>query len=375
MVEGHMLDTDFLDTELSAAPPTWLRDNCACSQCRDPRTGQKLFQITDLPDGLAMRSAAPVAGTDAWEVLWAPDGHRSRYESAWLIAGAEPDERGEDAKRLWGSATELAGLTRSESGLPECGWDAYTRGDAERLRMLEAVRVLGFCLLRDVPTRDGQVRDVVRTFGYVRETNYGSRFEVRVEEQPNNLAFTTLAISPHTDNPYRDPVPTLQVLHCLVNDAEGGDSGLVDGFAAAARLREAHPDAFAALTGTPAPFVFRDADCELRALRPIIGTDVSGLIREIRFNNRSLGTLRAPAERVEAFYAAYRAFGAMLLEPARQLDFRLGPGDCLVFDNTRMLHARTAFSRGGARHLQGCYADLDGLLSTLAVLRARGGSR
>jgi gamma-butyrobetaine dioxygenase len=38
------------------------------------------------------------------------------------------------------------------------------------------------------------------------------------------------------------------------------------------------------------------------------------------------------------------------------------------FDNTRILHARTAFTAAGERHLQGCYADLDGLESTLEVL-------
>jgi hypothetical protein len=65
-----------------------------------------------------------------------------------------------------------------------------------------------------------------------------------------------------------------------------------------------------------------------------------------------------------------------------RLHLRLAPGDCLIFDNTRVLHARTAFTAApegtgdaggtgstGERHLQGCYADLDGLLSTLAVLR------
>ena len=35
------------------------------------------------------------------------------------------------------------------------------------------------------------------------------------------------------------------------------------------------------------------------------------------------------------------------------------------------MHARTAFSVTGGRHLQGCYADLDGLASTLAVLLRR----
>ncbi|HXP57833.1 MAG TPA: TauD/TfdA family dioxygenase, partial [Streptosporangiaceae bacterium] len=47
---------------------------------------------------------------------------------------------------------------------------------------------------------------------------------------------------------------------------------------------------------------------------------------------------------------------------------RLSPGDCLVFDNTRVLHGRTGFTSTGDRLLQGCYADLDGLASTLAVL-------
>jgi hypothetical protein len=44
-----------------------------------------------------------------------------------------------------------------------------------------------------------------------------------------------------------------------------------------------------------------------------------------------------------------------------------------IFDNTRVLHGRTAFTgtRGpggpGERHLQGCYADLGSLASALAV--------
>jgi gamma-butyrobetaine dioxygenase len=41
----------------------------------------------------------------------------------------------------------------------------------------------------------------------------------------------------------------------------------------------------------------------------------------------------------------------------------------VVLDNTRILHSRTGFCAAGERHLQGCYADLDGVASTLAVLR------
>ena len=49
------------------------------------------------------------------------------------------------------------------------------------------------------------------------------------------------------------------------------------------------------------------------------------------------------------------------------LAVRLAPGDCAVFDNTRILHARTGFASSGRRHLQGCYADLDGIESAVAV--------
>ena len=74
------------------------------------------------------------------------------------------------------------------------------------------------------------------------------------------------------------------------------------------------------------------------------------------------------AERV-AFYAAYRAFTEMIMKQELMLTFRLGPGDCVALDNTRVLHARSGFDAAGQRHLQGCYADLDGVASTLAVLR------
>jgi hypothetical protein len=56
-------------------------------------------------------------------------------------------------------------------------------------------------------------------------------------------------------------------------------------------------------------------------------------------------------------------------DPAAMLAVRLAPGDCAVFDNTRILHARTGFASSGRRHLQGCYADLDGIESVAVAGR------
>ncbi len=351
--------------DVASLPPFWLRDNCPCPSCRDGFSGQKLFQILDLPGGLRVDSVRDHG--DAVEVVWSPDGHVSRYSSTWLaanqpIAVVASDGRTEVDKQLWGDAELLAGMS------PTADWSAYLADDVVRRDALDAVRRLGFVLLRGVPAVERQVLTVVESFGFVRRTNYGDLFDVRVEPNPTNLAFTSSRIQPHTDNPYRDPVPTIQALHCLCNDADGANSGLVDGFAAAAALRAADPDAFDVLARVAVPFEYRDATTVLRTEQPLIQLDGRGRIRTVRFNNRSIGTLRLPAAELDGFYAAYRTFASIILEPQRQLDLRLEPGDCLVFDNTRLLHARTAYAADGRRHLQGTYADLDSLFSTLALL-------
>jgi gamma-butyrobetaine dioxygenase len=116
-------------------------------------------------------------------------------------------------------------------------------------------------------------------------------------------------------------------------------------------------------------FRYRDAEADLSATNPMIGLDAIGRIKQIRFNNRSLRPVALPPDEVPTFYAAYRAFAELLYRPQAQLAFRLEPGDCVVFDNTRILHARTGFAASGRRHLQGCYADLDSAASLLQVLR------
>ena len=110
----------------------------------------------------------------------------------------------------------------------------------------------------------------------------------------------------------------------------------------------------------------------------MIALDPRGRIRQVRVNGRSLLPVHLPAAEAAAFYAAYRCFAALIARPDRTVTTRLSPGDCVIVDNTRILHGRAAFTdRGGGhdntrrRHIQGCYADLDGLESALAAA-ARG---
>ena len=231
----------------------------------------------------------------------------------------------------------------------------------------------GFAKVTGLRVEPGSLFDVVDLFGYVRETNYGRLFEVRTEVNPTNLAFTGLGLQAHTDNPYRDPVPTLQVLACLEDSADGGDSMVVDGFAAAQRLYDEDRAAFNLLSQYTARFDYAgSAGVRLQSRRPMIELSPDGQLQHIRFNARSIAPLvDVPYDKMPAYYAAYRKFNTIIDDPTMAVSFKLAPGEAFMVDNTRVLHARLGYSGEGSRWLQGCYADKDGLLSTLAAMETK----
>ena len=175
----------------------------------------------------------------------------------------------------------------------------------------------------------------------------------------------------HTDNPYRDPVPGLQLLHCLVNESDGGDNQLVDGFAVAEKIRQKNPKAFSLLATQPVQFRYLDKDsADLEATSPLIETNSYGEVTALRYNSRSAQTFTFSHEIMADYYDAYRLLGELLHEPEAHIEFRLTPGQLMIFDNQRVLHGRSSYEEG-TRHLQGCYADKDSLHSLIRVLEAQ----
>ncbi len=346
-------------------PSLWLRDACSCAECRDSRSGQRLRSALTLDPATEVDDLR--ADGDEVQMTFSPDGHTAVYSARWLRANAPGrsavfDDRSERTRQPW-TARDLAGRP------PRVPWFQFSTVGPQREDALRELMDLGVLLVDGVPPEPDRVLDVARSFGFVRTTNYGDLFDVRVEQQPDNLAFTDRAIGPHTDNPYREPVPGIQLLHCLSTSASGGQNVLIDGFEVASILREEDPVAFEMLAATPLTFRFDDATTALRASGPTIELNRAGDVRGIRWNERSVEPPQVPPDQVALVYKSMRSFADVLSRPELALHVTLTPGDCIVFDNTRILHARTAFTDGAAeRHLQGCYADLDGLASTLAVL-------
>lgn len=344
----------------------WLRDNAQDAQTRGAGHGQRLITLRDIPPETHIAEAAwSEAGL---HLRFEPEGKRVTFDPAWLLARAydapSPQTPGWTAEAITRWDSRLA------DHLPVEDFHAVAQDKAARRRWLRAIARYGFARLTGVPTTDGAPTEVARLFGYVRETNYGRVFDVRAEVNPNNLAYTNLGLQAHTDDPYRDQAPGLQMLACLANTVQGGDSLLIDGFMVAERLRQQSPQGFALLARHCARFEYTGtAGVRLRAKRPMIELGPDGELIAIRFNNRAAAAFTdVPYEDMAAYYAAYRQMAELIEDPALAVTFKLEPGELFIVDNLRVLHGRLPITSSGQRWLQGCYADRDSLLSTLAAL-------
>lgn len=354
------LEVAWSDSSVSAFHYFWLRDNCP--QLLHATTHHRVVETSEIPVDVRPASVRLDPNGDL-SVTWAHDGHVSTYTAAWLgahdySAGVRHAHR---TPSLWdaniGEALPLASYPRLQSD-PNV-----------RIGFLEGFLSHGVGVLHDVPCVPGTVLEVAALLGEVRTTSWGTVFDVISMEDANSVAYTNLPLVTHTDEGYRDPAPTIQLQHFLVADATGGESTLVDGFKIAEDLRRTQPSFFEALSTTMLDFHFADATAEHRACEPIINLYPDGRIRSIRYSNHSVLPFLLPYEQMDAFYDAYRTFGRMRESDEYQLRLKMGAGDMYIVDNHRVLHGRTGFSSGGARHLQSCYIERDELASRLTVLK------
>jgi len=75
-------------------------------------------------------------------------------------------------------------------------------------------------------------------------------------------------------------VYSLQVFHCLSSAAAGGRSILVDGFAAAERLKSANPASYELLASTIVPFRYDEPGHSMANLAPVL--DLHPLTKDLR---------------------------------------------------------------------------------------------
>ena len=339
-------------------PPMWLRERSTHPTQLDTTSGQRLFDPHLLGADLGVADAVIDNAGDL--IVRFSDGHCDRFNEAALAEFIDlPD--GLPRPAPWSAATT--------ANLPAHRWTDVANDDTAMFKALADFLRIGAIVITGAPTTEGTVATVAEHFGFVRETNFGRIFDVRSVPNPNDLAYTSGALGPHTDNPYRNPVPGIQLLHCLVNETDGGDSTLVDSLAVVERLRSENPEWFDVLATTPVQFRFRDATTDLRSMRTVIERDAAGLVTGLNFSPRLDHLPLLTIEQTHVYQSARHRLAELLRDPSFELRLRLQPGDVEMFANDRVLHGRSAYDPNqGKRHLQGCYIDADGPRSRYRVL-------
>ena len=353
---------DWADGHRSTFHAIWLRDNCSCETCGDHSGGHRFFELNAMPADL---SNSVVLENGLLKIRWHADDHLTAYDPAWLRAHCYSEN--ERAKRRSGPVTWDASMTGK---LPKADYALASRDDTELLCLLDAVRRHGICLVHTVPTDSAATEALAGLIGYVRETHYGRIFEIVSTRDPAVIANAPVPLRPHTDENFREPPPGIMIFHSIrASEDGGGASVMTDGFRLAEDFRTLHPEAFDLLTRVPIPHRRFIEGVGLRAEAPAIRLNYFGEITEFRLNERTMGPLDLPSELIEPVYDALSKMFELSYDPKYHVHHLLRDGEALVFDNARVLHARTGFN--GDRHVRLTHVGSDEVYSRWRQLKAR----
>ncbi|MEO1292710.1 MAG: TauD/TfdA family dioxygenase [Pseudomonadota bacterium] len=356
-----------LTVPLSSGPAyfnyCWLRD--ACPSCIDTQTRERIFDVASLPDLPRARAARIEDGTLV--IDWRAERQVSAIPLTLLETFATRG-RAEDpadlAPRLWYADRGPFLRVSQEAALTD---------PAARAQLTRALIEDGIAIVTDMAADADSLPLLVSAIGPVTPSAEGVDFDVRVEIEPTNLAFTSGALEMHTDLPGEEAAPGVQFLHCLENTVDGGLSLFLDGAAVAEALRAEDPEAFHLLADNKIPFFYRHDTLDYRAHQRVIETDTDGRVTGVTISQHLQDAMDLPQTLLDRYYPAFIKFLRLMQDERFLVRRRSEAGTCMVFDNHRIVHGREAYvADSGLRHLRGCYTDRGAVRSTYRVLAKQG---
>ena len=363
--EKNFMKIIWNDGKVSKFHFLWLRDNCPSNE--HPVARQKIFNIIDVSENIHPKKYY-INKNGNLEIYWSEDNHRSCYDVKWLKKHCYTQKNKNTYKspyKLWDS--------RFEKYLKKIKieHEDIMQSDEALIKWLELLNKYGISIVKNAPIKKKSAFKILNRISHIRETFFKTPFEVLNIPKPNNAAYTSAGLFNHTDLPYFEYAPGYQFLHCLINEAKGGNSSVVDGYAVADYIKKNNPDIFNQLISTS--IKFKDNDYTQNKIRiihsPVITLDKNKDYSDIRFNISAVGAFDIHHNKMKKYYSSYRKFSSLIHEKKFTVKFSLQAGDILCFDNRRVLHGRTSFDpNSGQRHLQGYYMDRDEILGRLNFL-------
>ncbi|KAK4112612.1 Clavaminate synthase-like protein, partial [Canariomyces notabilis] len=362
----------------------WLRDACPCPQCVDPDSGQKNFSTTDLPDNPKIKYAqlnADGSLTLEWpnDKLSGGKNHISTFPAdevqSWAVheqarGSVVPNEPG--CRLLWDRTTYESLLNDGRCSL---SYDFWMNSDEAFWRVFSDLVETGLIFIYDVPDREQEVERIARRIGILMHTFYGHTWDVKSKPKAENVAYTSAFLGLHQDLLYYDPVPKLQLLHCLANSCEGGESLFSNGIRAAYEVKLTNSLHYDVLTRHQNPFYYQKGEHHYFHRHPTIGGAAKDMYpRSVYWAPPFQTTFGRFDPQLGRWKAAATRFQQIVESPRNMVEMKLKPGVCVIFDNRRILHGRRQFAADtGSRWLQGCYISPQVYLAKVTEMLAREG--
>ena len=374
-------------------PSFWLRDHCLCSECAHPDTKQRQHSTFDIDQAIKVSS---INSTDAsLEIIWSDtESHRTSFPWAWLkehtpfpTATVSASARHHRA-RVW---THV----KPNDPMPETPYpslmDASSRSGFESL--VSQIHQRGFAFIPSTPSTPEATESLLNRIAPIRVTHYGGFWDFTSQSSPIDTAYTNLPLTAHTDTTYFTDPCGLQLFHLLSHTSAssshaagtagvyepnlGGESTLIDGFAAASELFNLSPAAYTVLATTPIVFTasgspagsFHNTSLHTTG-SPVLShctTNPRDIRPEnltmVRWNNldRSPLTLFPSHSIMLQWYAAAKLWDEILRGKDFEIEFAMEPGRPFIFDNWRILHGRRSVVAGSKRRVCGGYIAMDDL--------------
>lgn len=380
--QEHVAAPAWLHQKVATAS-LWLRDSCPCELCVSPSSGQKSFATPDIPHNVSPRRVQ-VSPESALVVEWENDipdaaaqGHISTYTPEYLDSlkfRRELREREDNDFRvvdrevpyqIWNKASIADKLRKVD-------YEEYMNTEEGLWKILFDLEAYGLVFLKNVPKDENSVSTIGLRIANLQETFYGRTWDVISKPNAENVAYTNSYLGLHEDMLYVVQPPRIQLLHCIENSCEGGESIFCDGnYAARAMIDDpAEAESVDLLSNYLVRYHYQKHPFFYRQARPVFNMKTDDLGNRELVNvwwsppfqapNPPLGRDAGHAQH-RAWHKAMQTFERHLNAEANVHEYKLTPGECVIFDNRRVMHGRKAFNTGsGYRWLRGTYiADED----------------
>jgi alpha-ketoglutarate-dependent taurine dioxygenase len=257
--------------------------------------------------------------------------------------------------------------------------DDFLHSDTKFTFAMQNLARLGLIFIKDIPPYRDMVENIATRMGPLRNSFYGSTWDVRSVPEAKNVAYTNQHLGFHMDLLYMNEPPGYQLLHCLENSCDGGESLFADTFNIADRMKRTNPSDYYELTRRHLGYEYVHEDSIYHNTWPVFELDPK--TKELKNVNYSppfqsaVPTWKGEAGKqnrlnYEKFWKAMYRFTKDMESEDSVFKLKLNPGECVIFANRRVVHARNKFStEHGSRWLAGAYVDEDAMLSRFAVTK------